>query len=92
MCLCGMLAADFDSLPRSVRGEVRAFFDDNEAWLAGVLEAGRTQGEISFTGAAAAEAQVILSTLEGAMLVARSRRDVKVFDAVARRVLEGLGG
>jgi TetR/AcrR family transcriptional repressor of nem operon len=91
MCLCGMLAADFDALPKSVRGEVNGFFDDNEAWLARVLSAGRAEGELSFEGSAEAQAQVILSALEGAMLVARSQRDVKMFEAVTQRVLSGVG-
>lgn len=91
MCLCGMLAADFDALPKSVRGEVSGFFDDNEAWLARVLDAGRAEGDLSFAGAAEAQAQVILAALEGAMLVARSYRDVKLFEAVAQRVLAGVG-
>jgi TetR/AcrR family transcriptional repressor of nem operon len=91
MCLCGMLAADFDALPKSVRAEVRGFFDDNEAWLARVLDEGRSAGDLSFTGAAEDQAQVILSALEGAMLVARSYRDVKLFEAVAQRVLAGVG-
>ena len=41
MCLCGMLAADYDTLPTPMRDAVIRFFDDNEAWLTGVLEQGQ---------------------------------------------------
>ena len=41
MCLCGMLAAEYQTLPRRCRSAVVRFFDDNEAWLAAVLEEGR---------------------------------------------------
>ena len=38
MCLCGMLASDFATLPSSMKDAVKRFFDANEAWLAEVLE------------------------------------------------------
>src|ERR1700758_5866824 len=34
ICLCGMLAADIESLPETVRHAVQAFFRANENWLA----------------------------------------------------------
>lgn len=91
MCMCGMLAADFDALPKAVRVEVAAFFDDNEEWLAGLLERGREARELAFEGPARAQARLILSTFEGAMLVARAHGDVARFEEVARRVLASLG-
>ena len=33
MCLCGMLAAEYQTLPKPMRDAVVAFFDDNERWL-----------------------------------------------------------
>jgi TetR/AcrR family transcriptional repressor of nem operon len=90
MCMCGMLAADFDALPKSVRAEVKGFFDDNEAWLAKVLDEGRRAGTIDFEGPAHAEARTMLSVFEGAMLVARSHADVARFEGVAQRVLSSL--
>src|ERR1700760_3080665 len=38
MCLCGILAAEYQTLPESMRGAVIEFFDDNQRWLANVLE------------------------------------------------------
>jgi TetR/AcrR family transcriptional repressor of nem operon len=87
LCMCGMLAADFEALPPHVRGHVRAFFDDNERWLAKVLAEGKRRGETSFAGSANARARVVLSALEGAMLVARAYRDSGRFNSVARQVL-----
>jgi TetR/AcrR family transcriptional repressor of nem operon len=87
MCMCGMLAADFDALPKSVRAEVKGFFDDNEAWLAKVLDEGRGAGTLALQGPALVEARTILSVFEGAMLVARSHADVARFEGVAQRVL-----
>ena len=49
MCLCGMLAADYDTLPEPMRDAVLRFFDDNEGWLTNVLEQGQTEGSIAST-------------------------------------------
>ena len=46
MCLCGMLAAEYQTLPSPIRNAVVAFLDDNEAWLALVLEQGREEGSL----------------------------------------------
>ena len=32
MCLCGMLASDYATLPKAMKEEVRHFFDENEQW------------------------------------------------------------
>lgn len=91
MCLCGMLAADFSTLARPVREELRRFFDDNEAWLARVLADGRARGLLSFKGSPAATAVVLVSGLEGAMLVARSTGGARRFQETSRRLLEAVG-
>ena len=49
MCLCGMLAADYATLPDPMRERVVRFFDDNEAWLGRVLEEGREAGRSGST-------------------------------------------
>ena len=91
MCLCGMLAAEYHTLSRPLRAEVTRFFTDNEAWLGRVLEAGRRSGELSFKGSPASQADVLLSALEGALLVARSVGGPAKFEETARRLLAGVG-
>ena len=91
MCLCGMLAAEYQTLPTRMRAEVIGFFDGNEDWLERVLTAGRDKGELQFAGAPSEAARNIVSTLEGAMLIARSYRDVGRFDVAARMLMAGLG-
>jgi TetR/AcrR family transcriptional repressor of nem operon len=90
MCLCGILAAEYQTLPEPMRGAVLAFFDDNETWLAAVLDQGRRHRTLSFDGSPADVAQSIIGTLEGAMLVARSYGDKARFDAAAGRLLASL--
>jgi TetR/AcrR family transcriptional repressor of nem operon len=90
MCMCGILAAEYPTLPKPMRGAVTRFFDDNEDWLAGVLRQGKADGTLSFAGAPEEVAQEILSTLEGAMLVSRPYGDLQRFDAAVRQLLRGL--
>jgi TetR/AcrR family transcriptional regulator, transcriptional repressor for nem operon len=90
MCLCGMLAAEYPTLPKPVQKAVLRFFDDNEAWIEGVLLQGRREGTLRFTGSAREVARMIVSSLEGAMLVARPFGDVSRFRTAASRLLESL--
>src|SRR3954453_19649011 len=75
MCLCGMLAAEYDTLPAPMRKAIVGFFDHNEAWLTGVLEQGQEEGPLSLDGSASDAARTIVSGLEGALLIARPYDD-----------------
>jgi TetR/AcrR family transcriptional regulator, transcriptional repressor for nem operon len=90
MCLCGMLAAGYDTLAEPMQQAVIKFFDTNEAWLTRVLEEGQESGRIRLNGPVREAAQVIVSGLEGAMLIARPYDDVERFNAAATRLLTGL--
>jgi TetR/AcrR family transcriptional regulator, transcriptional repressor for nem operon len=90
MCLCGVLAADFETLPRPMQKQVVEFFKANEAWLTGVLEEGRRAKVLRFQGSASATAAFLVSSLEGAMLVARSYGKVSRFESVAKRLIGDL--
>jgi TetR/AcrR family transcriptional repressor of nem operon len=90
MCLCGMLAADYATLPDQMRARVVTFFDDNEAWLARVLEDGRAAGTLRFHGSSRAVARTLLAGLEGAMLVSRPYGDLKRFRSAAGLLIDGV--
>ena len=88
MCLCGMLAAEYETLPRPMQDAVIRFFDQNESWLESVLEQGRAEGSLHFASARNT-ARMIVGGLEGAMLVARPYGDVARFQAAAANLLAG---
>jgi TetR/AcrR family transcriptional repressor of nem operon len=91
ICLCGMLAAEYPTLPRAMQDAVLGFFDQNEAWLEGVLEHGKEDGSLQCAGSAREKARMIVAGLEGAMLVARPYGDdVARFKAAAAGLLAGL--
>jgi TetR/AcrR family transcriptional repressor of nem operon len=90
MCLCGMLAAEYLTLPPAMQRGVTAFFDDSSSWLQSVLERGRREGTLTFFGHAADSAAMVMGGLEGAMLITRMSGDVEGFRAAAGRLLAGL--
>jgi TetR/AcrR family transcriptional repressor of nem operon len=92
MCLCGMLAADYDTLPERMRAVVVRFFDDNEAWLTDVFEQGQAEGSLQLDGSAREAAQTLVGGLEGALLIARPYGEQARFDAAATRLLASLTG
>ena len=87
MCLCGMLAAEYQTLPDPMRAAVIAFIDANEAWVEKVLADGQRAGSIAVAGSPADAARLIVSGLEGAMLVARPYGDIARFDTAAAGLL-----
>jgi TetR/AcrR family transcriptional repressor of nem operon len=87
MCLCGMLAAEYATLSDPLRERLIGFFDDNEVWLERVLEQGRADGSLTFAGPAREAARLIVSALEGAMLVARPYGELERFTAAANGLL-----
>jgi TetR/AcrR family transcriptional repressor of nem operon len=91
LCLCGMLAAEFDTLPEPMRAAVVRFFDDNERWLSRVLDEGRAAGAFGFAGPTDDAARMIVCGLEGAMLVARPFADLARFQSTADHLIASVG-
>jgi TetR/AcrR family transcriptional repressor of nem operon len=87
ICLCGMLAAEYTTLPAVMQAAIRGFFDVNERWLSRVLDSGRDNGSLAFEGSPEDAARAITSALEGAMLLARPYGGAERFKSAAQRVL-----
>ena len=91
MCLCGMLAAEYATLPAPMQVGLTSFFDANERWLTAVLEDGLRARAFQFGEPANERARVLLGALEGALLVARSYRNPRRFQVSAACMLADLG-
>jgi TetR/AcrR family transcriptional repressor of nem operon len=78
MCLCSFMGAEFDDLPESVKIEVQTFADVNVAWLSRVLSA----ASVVSSEDSEARARAIFAAVAGAQLMARSRSDIALFDAL----------
>jgi TetR/AcrR family transcriptional repressor of nem operon len=70
-CLCGVMACERDILPDRLREGVTEFFAGHLIWLERVLEAGAKNGTIRHGLNAANYAKLVLSTLEGALMLGR---------------------
>ena len=90
MCLCGMLASELVTLPEAVQLEVRLFFEEQQSWLATVLDDGRKAGVLRFSGRPNAKAGELLASLEGAMLLARVEGSVTSFRNMAKGFIAAL--
>lgn len=90
MCLCGMLASDYATLPKPMRDELKHFFDENERWLVTVLERGKARKDLRFTRPSVDVARTLVGTLEGALMIARSYGDPERFEAVSACALDEL--
>ena len=90
MCLCGMLAAEYQTLPPAMQAAVIQFFDENETWLERVLERGRAEGILGFGEPAREAARLVVSALQGAMLTSRPYGEISRFQTAADVLLSSL--
>jgi TetR/AcrR family transcriptional repressor of nem operon len=78
LCLASFMSAESEDLPAEVQNQVQAFADVNIAWLGKTLLAAglvkRADSE--------ARARSIFAAVSGAQLMARSRADIGLFDAL----------
>lgn len=79
ICLCSFMAAESDDLPDEVMKEVQTFADVNIAWLSKVLVAANARMS---TEESELRARAIFAAIAGAQLIARSRSDISVYDAL----------
>jgi TetR/AcrR family transcriptional repressor of nem operon len=78
MCLCSFMAAEYDDLPEAVKREVQTFADVNVAWLRRLLSA----AAVLSAEESEQRARAIFAAVAGAQLVARSRSDISLYDAL----------
>jgi TetR/AcrR family transcriptional regulator, transcriptional repressor for nem operon len=79
MCLCGIMAAEYDDLPEAVKVEVVGFADDNIAWLGRALL--RLEPAPS-RDAVDQRALAIYAAVGGAQLTARGRGSIDIYDQI----------
>lgn len=72
VCLAGSLETAFASLPDSLRQQTEALTRELLAWLEATLREGQGAGVFHFEGDATGKAALILSSLQGALQIARA--------------------
>lgn len=86
VCLCGMLAAEIQTLPEEVRHAVQSFFKANESWLAKVLAEGEAHGTLHANGRPEAAARTLYAAFQGCLLACRLFGVKNRFDEIAQLV------
>ena len=88
VCLVGSMEAEFNMIPEGLQGEVQALHKELLAWLQSTLAEGREAGAFAFKGESADKAAVILSTLQGALQMARALGTKRFRDVIAQIKLD----
>jgi len=78
ICLSSFMATEYDELPEAVLKEVQTFADVNVRWLSRQL----TAAAIVSPEESELRARAIYAAVAGAQIIARSRSDISVFDAL----------
>jgi TetR/AcrR family transcriptional regulator, transcriptional repressor for nem operon len=88
---CGALSAEMSILPKSMQERVRFFFELHLKWLERVVRDGIAAGEVRGDVDVPSTVALILSTMEGASLVAWVTRDTGVIESATKQVFSNLG-
>jgi TetR/AcrR family transcriptional repressor of nem operon len=79
LCLCGMLASDIETLPKILKKELRAFFNDNVIWIENVIK-------VQFKSMPDKHLQKIawhiISSLQGGIMLARMQGQKEIFSSI----------
>lgn len=87
LCLCGMLTSDALSLSAKGVNDLRLFFKDSEKWVARNIQLGIEEGQFKPSLKVEDAAAHLLATLQGALLIARTRKDAGYTKAVLEQVI-----
>ena len=82
VCLAGSLETEFNSIPESLRKQTQALTRELLSWLEATLSDGRDAGVFNFSGDPASKAALILSSLQGALQMARALGTAKYNEIV----------
>ncbi|WP_420547874.1 TetR/AcrR family transcriptional regulator [Curvivirga sp.] len=75
LCLCGMLSSEILSLPEEGTAELRRFYAKTEAWISIAISQGIEEGDLKQVPSISDSAIAFLASLEGAILIARTRNN-----------------
>jgi len=70
-CLCSALSAELENLPDDLKRGTASFFREHLDWIERVIAKGREKGEISADFTNVGAARLVISSLEGALMMER---------------------
>lgn len=90
VCLGGMLASEALTLDKAVLRGLKRFFELNTGWLTEILSEGKAKRIFALNGTASNHAHLLVSSLQGALILARATGDRQVFDQTAATLMASL--
>ena len=81
VCLCGLLGAEMAGLPSALAEGVQSFFDANIKWVSDALPENLSKAEKY------KQASALVAAHQGAMMMANSSDDRKLFDTVTKLLI-----
>jgi TetR/AcrR family transcriptional regulator, transcriptional repressor for nem operon len=88
VCLAGSLETEFNSLPASLQEQTEALTCELLEWLQATLQEGKDSGVFHFSGDSASKAALILSSLQGALQMARALGTDKFYAVLEQHKLD----
>jgi TetR/AcrR family transcriptional repressor of nem operon len=86
LCPCGALTVDLPGLPEEAAAAATRYVDELRAWLAHVLSSGQAAGEVRRSAPPEAQAELVISAVQGALQHARARRDPAPLEQVTAQL------
>ncbi|EGV0885225.1 TetR/AcrR family transcriptional regulator [Escherichia coli] len=90
VCLGGMLASEALTLDQAILPGLKNFFARNTQWLTEILTEGKKKRIFFLSSTAANHAHLFVSSLQGALMLARATGDRKAFDQTVSLLLKSL--
>lgn len=88
VCLVGAMEAEYNSIPEGLQAEVGSLHKELLKWLEATLGEGRDAGVFQFNGEPANKAALILSSVQGALQMARALGTKRFRDVVEQIKLD----
>ena len=88
VCLVGSMEAEFNTIPEGLQAEVGALHKELLGWLEATLSEGKEAGIFHFHGTPSSKAALILSSVQGALQMARALGTKKFRDVVEQLKLD----
>lgn len=84
------MTANWGALPDRVKAGIQALADVHLGGLQAILKRGRADGSIKFQASPPLQAQIIFSSMQGALVLAQTRGDALVYREIMKHVLAQL--
>jgi TetR/AcrR family transcriptional repressor of nem operon len=86
LCPCGALTVDLPGLPAEAASVAAQYVDELRAWLVQLLSSGQAAGEVRSSAPPEAQAELVISAVQGALQHARARRDPAPLELVTAQL------